>query len=296
MFNPTIGRFLTLDPLTSKYPQNSPYSFSANRVIDGVELEGLEYVRRIHTVDGEMNVISTKDIIYYKMSNEDLIMLGGTPSGGYYAAGFGPEGRGVKHEYYFVNGESAGKKPVWDLSQGSIAGSLGSHGIYSGAGSITHSGRGTDYDFSWSPIDQPDAIAKRHDINYSIAAGYQYQGFAEDTRTLGADLQMINEVNNFLMTEKTQLVITGRTTVIESIVTAMSQKSFISILADYKEWKNDYMIKNKLDPKNPNDMQKVSINNLRDRINYIFSNPFKIKERIINSNAILKATKPTPDQ
>jgi RHS repeat-associated protein len=38
-----IGRFLSVDPLTAKYPHNSPYAFSENRVIDGVELEGLEY-------------------------------------------------------------------------------------------------------------------------------------------------------------------------------------------------------------------------------------------------------------
>lgn len=31
-----------MDPLTSSYPHNSPYAFSENRVVDGVELEGLE--------------------------------------------------------------------------------------------------------------------------------------------------------------------------------------------------------------------------------------------------------------
>lgn len=43
MHDPRIGRFLSLDPLTKKYPWNSPYAFSENRVIDGVELEGLEW-------------------------------------------------------------------------------------------------------------------------------------------------------------------------------------------------------------------------------------------------------------
>jgi hypothetical protein len=31
-----------VDPLAPKYPHNSPYAFSENRLIDGVELEGLE--------------------------------------------------------------------------------------------------------------------------------------------------------------------------------------------------------------------------------------------------------------
>ncbi|GIV28846.1 MAG: hypothetical protein KatS3mg027_2660 [Bacteroidia bacterium] len=39
-----LGRFFSVDPLADKYPYNSVYAFSENRVIDGVELEGLEYV------------------------------------------------------------------------------------------------------------------------------------------------------------------------------------------------------------------------------------------------------------
>lgn len=38
-----VGRFFSIDPLAPKYPHNSPYAFSENRVSDGVELEGLEY-------------------------------------------------------------------------------------------------------------------------------------------------------------------------------------------------------------------------------------------------------------
>jgi RHS repeat-associated protein len=44
MHDPRVGRFFAVDPLAGKYPYNSPYAFSENRVIDGVELEGLEYV------------------------------------------------------------------------------------------------------------------------------------------------------------------------------------------------------------------------------------------------------------
>ncbi|WP_338734133.1 RHS repeat-associated core domain-containing protein [Mangrovimonas cancribranchiae] len=42
MHDPRVGRFLSLDPLAPQYPHNSPYAFSENRVIDGIELEGLE--------------------------------------------------------------------------------------------------------------------------------------------------------------------------------------------------------------------------------------------------------------
>ncbi len=43
MHDPRVGRFLSLDPLSASYPHNSPFAFSENRVIDGVELEGAEW-------------------------------------------------------------------------------------------------------------------------------------------------------------------------------------------------------------------------------------------------------------
>lgn len=38
-----IGRFFSTDPLEKDYPYNSPYAFSENRVLDGIELEGAEW-------------------------------------------------------------------------------------------------------------------------------------------------------------------------------------------------------------------------------------------------------------
>lgn len=53
MHDPRLGRFFAVDPLAAKYAYNSTYAFSENRVIDGVELEGLEFVRFSgETIDG----------------------------------------------------------------------------------------------------------------------------------------------------------------------------------------------------------------------------------------------------
>ncbi len=43
-YDPAIGRFMSIDPLSEKYAYQSHYNFSENRVIDGFELEGLEVV------------------------------------------------------------------------------------------------------------------------------------------------------------------------------------------------------------------------------------------------------------
>ncbi|MFB9095204.1 thrombospondin type 3 repeat-containing protein [Flavobacterium jumunjinense] len=42
MHDPRVGRFFAVDPLFRDYPYNSTYAFSENRVMDMVELEGLE--------------------------------------------------------------------------------------------------------------------------------------------------------------------------------------------------------------------------------------------------------------
>jgi RHS repeat-associated protein len=44
MHDPAIGRFISIDPLAEQYNYQSPYNFAENRVIDGFELEGLEWV------------------------------------------------------------------------------------------------------------------------------------------------------------------------------------------------------------------------------------------------------------
>ena len=43
MHDTRIGRFWSVDPLAGKFPWNSTYAFAENRVVDGRELEGLEW-------------------------------------------------------------------------------------------------------------------------------------------------------------------------------------------------------------------------------------------------------------
>jgi RHS repeat-associated protein len=44
-YDMVIGRFMSIDPLSEEYNEWSPYVFSGNRVIDAIELEGLEPYR-----------------------------------------------------------------------------------------------------------------------------------------------------------------------------------------------------------------------------------------------------------
>jgi hypothetical protein len=49
MHDSALGRFSALDPLAEKYLYNSVYAFSENRLIDGIELEGGEYMPTFNT-------------------------------------------------------------------------------------------------------------------------------------------------------------------------------------------------------------------------------------------------------
>ncbi|MDA3883569.1 MAG: hypothetical protein PF481_09820 [Bacteroidales bacterium] len=52
-----LGRFFSVDPLAAEYPHNSPYAFSENRVIDGVELEGLEFEDYLNKLKEAYNTV-----------------------------------------------------------------------------------------------------------------------------------------------------------------------------------------------------------------------------------------------
>ncbi|SHJ44655.1 RHS repeat domain-containing protein, partial [Aquimarina spongiae] len=61
--DPAIGRFWQIDPLAEDYVYNGTYNFAENRVIDGNELEGLEWTR-FENPDG-----STHYSVHYKVLN-----------------------------------------------------------------------------------------------------------------------------------------------------------------------------------------------------------------------------------
>jgi RHS repeat-associated protein len=45
IYDPRLGRFLSEDPITSDYPELTPYQFASNEPIAGIDLDGLERVR-----------------------------------------------------------------------------------------------------------------------------------------------------------------------------------------------------------------------------------------------------------
>jgi RHS repeat-associated protein len=85
MHDPRIGRFFAVDPLAAKYPYNSTYAFSENRVIDGIELEGLEFYKPDEAVldffynrlrwDSDNVSFATRRAIYIGEIKRDVITI-----------------------------------------------------------------------------------------------------------------------------------------------------------------------------------------------------------------------------
>jgi len=127
MHDPRIGRFFAVDPLFRKYAYNSPYAFSENRVIDAVELEGLE--QRHYTIDlskDNPKLVLTKEEDCWFWQDKIVVSIVGLPKGGIDRYTFTPWGEEVgktqygvgTHNYiedfdkYFKN------DPVWAIASG----------------------------------------------------------------------------------------------------------------------------------------------------------------------------------
>ena len=116
MHDPRVGRFFAVDPLAGKYPFNSPYVFSQNMVISGVELEGLEVTPSNEIWKLSKSVTSSVGIkhIDFESGNQiakihggDVILLkiGSGPNKGNFAGYTLGEGTTIKDFYdVFVNG------------------------------------------------------------------------------------------------------------------------------------------------------------------------------------------------
>lgn len=66
-----LQRFISLDPLAAKYPYNGSYNFSENRVIDGIELEGLEFSKKKYN----HNLLSVPHYNYFISETESTILF-----------------------------------------------------------------------------------------------------------------------------------------------------------------------------------------------------------------------------
>ena len=235
IYDNRLGRFLSIDPLTNKYSFLTPYQFASNRPVDGIDVDGLEYITYKVTIGPNANQSPKIQILTdYRNQKEFNYEV--------YSQSFGPEGRGIKYEYEYTNehGEVIGTSTVWEIRQSDFVSGVGRHGLYMGAGSITTSGPngpGSDYNFNMDPIDGVDAAAKRHDIRDSeLRDG---RGWLEDTGLLESDKALLQDFNDYSNGHKNGEIdeYTGRPASKEALKAANQGALFFGMVVRYKEWK-----------------------------------------------------------
>jgi RHS repeat-associated protein len=64
IYNPAIGKFLSVDPLTQEYPELTPYQFASNIPIAGIDLDGGEFKIKIWGVGSNisMNMFASSQV------------------------------------------------------------------------------------------------------------------------------------------------------------------------------------------------------------------------------------------
>ncbi|TAH40913.1 MAG: hypothetical protein EYC69_09775 [Bacteroidetes bacterium] len=162
IYNTRIGRFLSIDPITSKFAYLTPYQFASNRTIDGFDLDGLEYATfTILVVDGNVTEISvTKD---YELKNEET------------------KGPGIQYNYIYVNS-------VENTIQTKTEFKKNLYGIYQGGENPQLPKKGQNPnklydDYSLEPIDEADANAKQHDLDFDLDNLSGLSGILDDRST-----------------------------------------------------------------------------------------------------------------
>jgi RHS repeat-associated protein len=235
MHDSRIGRFFSIDPLAKTYPHNSPYAFSENRVIDGFELEGLEYITyRVSFGPDKVSITKIEIVKDFRVQEKfDYIK---------YSESFGPEGRGIKFLYDYTNnkGEITETREEWQIRQSGLISNIGRHGLYMGSGCITFSGPlgvGKDYNFEMKPIDGVDAAAKAHDIRDSELGNGK--GWLEDVGLLESDKTLLQDFKDYTAKHSNNEIdsYTGRAASKEALRSAKQGTQFFEMVVRYKEWK-----------------------------------------------------------
>ncbi len=213
IYNPALSKFLSVDPISVKYPELTPYQFASNRPIDGIDLDGLEYATFT---------------VYLK--------LDGT------VTGFGPvmkdyelkdkasKGPGIQINYVTEDGQK------WSSFTKNM------YGIYQGGDNPKLPKIGGDFrdkfdDYSLEPIDETDKTAKQHDLDYDNAGKLAGLNGILSSGSSDANLKYIKTANKIIDKFKKGETddVTKKPVTKETAEAAEFGRKWFSVAEDYKE-------------------------------------------------------------
>ncbi|WP_123891887.1 RHS repeat domain-containing protein [Chitinophaga costaii] len=180
VYDPRVGRFLSVDPIALKFPELTPYQFASNTPIQAIDLDGLE-----------------KFIIHYKIENGCYVVLRQvTDNSLKYWGGPTVYGQPTIHPkvVQFIKEDENGK--VLEIS-GEIALKNFGSTLYVGPFNPKKAdGKSDTYDYP--AINSLDLAAKHHDQSYDKVQAKGATSAILDLKTIDADKQLVKDAFNVI--------------------------------------------------------------------------------------------------
>ena len=73
VYDPRVGRFLSVDPLTKDYPMLTPYQFASNMPISAIDIDGLESKLVVHELGANSTYSYTVDLTDPNLNPNDVL-------------------------------------------------------------------------------------------------------------------------------------------------------------------------------------------------------------------------------
>jgi RHS repeat-associated protein len=296
IYDPRLGRFLSVDPLMNSYSMLTPYQFASNRPIDGIDLDGGEYVTYLVIITNKSKVV-IQIANYMNMTADQIKEIHGMSEKNFYyqySRTFGPEGRGIKYLYSIQQEDGSFiEDEFWIMKQPNRGKKGGTkrrwavNGIYSGSGgplllgsnpAYPHIGLNSKgikeinpYTYDLPAIDYSDLISEVHDIYQNQII--DYAGWLEDTRTnhpedfIGTDRWLHARAKEWAKLNQTfrTMDINGRLASDESVERAAEMQEFFAAVLFYKNWKVKKLKEMNVDPYAAENQDKVNFDQWKPR-------------------------------
>ncbi len=178
MHDARLGRFLSVDPLKDKYPWNSTYAFSENRLIDGIDLEGLEYATVIYK--------------YFYGSNKPVLEVEWYNALQHNTYGKLGKGAAFRTQHYDQNGNLASTSATTMFKRNAGIGGMLDHGFYYGPTQLP--GLWVVNNYVLTAVDAVDEAGRKHDRAYDFVGATAYNA-TKSWGSIEADEGIISATN-----------------------------------------------------------------------------------------------------
>jgi RHS repeat-associated protein len=193
VYDPRVGRFMSLDPFTKKYAELTPYQYASNGPVSGVDMDGLEYVTANYmvTIKNGKNAV-TANYTWFNPSQHNI---------------HGAFGLAVIYDITIRNlDKGTTTTNAYFVSRGanSTVSGITQYGNYMGSDPLpnfnAYSGKPIDntYRYDVPSVDFVDQQAKLHDQGYDRVQSVGASGLFTDWGTTPYDEAAAQKWGDFL--------------------------------------------------------------------------------------------------